>query len=407
MVSLGFLAAAATGAMWRSPGVFPVSSAAFWSSTGLVGATWLLVGVAALAALLPRPALLLAAWWAPAGVLLGLSIAGRVFFPATTPRLWAGGALLGILWALTAVRTFRARSPGGRALAVVGLLLGVPWGVTWATARRPGLPGTRPALATLPAPAVQEPVPGVTLHGAHVQLPCGAATLELHPLLTFLDSSRDGFWPGVAPTAFEGTPALEGPRRRASLHVSAVDAGVLLEAATELPVPVHSHLNRFTALWLDGVAQPGVRFAAMGPEVFSLEPFDYPRGRPARFAAWHTTGELRVAQARDAEKGPFTTLARGPLPSGGPLTLELFDGPRHLCTLSFLDFTAQADGSPSPTAGEGVPVNVVQFGVPARAGARPAVHLSLAETGIGAGRDTVTHAPGVYRNRVLVSPGGD
>ena len=51
---------------------------------------------------------------------------------------------------------------------------------------------------------------------------------------------------------------------------------------------------------------------------------------------------------------------------------------------------------------EGVPVNVVQFGRPASDESRVVVMVSLAATGIGEGLDTVVHAQGVYRNRVLV-----
>jgi hypothetical protein len=237
-----------------------------------------------------------------------------------------------------------------------------------------------------------------------VRVPCGAATLVIWPLLTFTYSSRDGFWPGVAPTGFEGTPGREGRGRRASLFLETLDSGVRLEAATELPLPVHSHLNHFTELVLEGVKAPTLRFPAAGPEAYEALPFDYPLGAPVRFATFLQGGELLVAQATSAEKGPFTTLARGPLARGAPLVVELLEGAARLCSVTFLDFTAQADVTTSPAAGEGIPVNVVQFGIPPGGAGLPVLHLSLGETGIGAGRDTVTHAAGVYANRLLVTP---
>ena len=51
-------------------------------------------------------------------------------------------------------------------------------------------------------------------------------------------------------------------------------------------------------------------------------------------------------------------------------------------------------------------MNVVQFGRPASDEAKVVVLLSLAATGIGEGLDTVMHAKGVYRNRVLIEPLG-
>jgi hypothetical protein len=53
-----------------------------------------------------------------------------------------------------------------------------------------------------------------------------------------------------------------------------------------------------------------------------------------------------------------------------------------------------------------VPVNVVQFGKPASDESKVVVMVSLAATGIGQGLDTVMHAKGVYRNRVLIENSG-
>jgi hypothetical protein len=189
---------------------------------------------------------------------------------------------------------------------------------------------------------------------------------------------------------------LEGPGRRAAL----VHTDTTLDAVTEVPREVRSHLNTFTTLLLRDAVKPRVRFDALAA-TFDVLPFDYLRGRPAQFA--YLTGRtLVVARGHDAEKGPFEELSRGPI--GEALSLTFFDGERALCTVRFDDFVRQADvGTLSPTAGEGVTANVVQFGLPAQDPNLAWVHLSLAETGIGAGLETVRHAPGVYVNHLEVT----
>jgi hypothetical protein len=62
--------------------------------------------------------------------------------------------------------------------------------------------------------------------------------------------------------------------------------------------------------------------------------------------------------------------------------------------LTFLDFATQADTtSESPTSGEGVPLNVIQYGL----GGRPR------RDSIGAGLETIRHTAGTSRNRVILS----
>ncbi|MEW5743662.1 MAG: hypothetical protein AB1938_32420 [Myxococcota bacterium] len=225
-----------------------------------------------------------------------------------------------------------------------------------------------------------------------VTTPCGPAHLEISATLTFQDSSRDGFWP-----LFSRPEPQHGRRALASRPF---DGGVEVEALTELPRAVYSHLNTFAEVRVRGLRTPALRFSATGDIVVPSTVFDYPKGRPAHFAFRTAAGDFVVARGADAEKGPFTTLARGRLSSEEALTVTVLEGEQPLCDLTFLDFAAQADTSLSPTAGEGISVNVVQFGRPAKQPDVTVLHLSLAETGIGSGLDAVGHAPGVYVNRL-------
>jgi hypothetical protein len=287
------------------------------------------------------------------------------------------------LWLLSSARLIFA-SP----VALIGLVAGALGGGLHLAARRPLPAATTPSALPLPA--------GDELQGSLV-LSCGHASLRVNPLLAMQATSADGFWPGLsARDSLEGEPALQGAERRAFLHHTTQS----VDALTVLPHEVTSHLNRFTDLRLVGAQHPRLQFEGTAPLDFL--PFDYPQGRVAYFA-YVTAHELVVAHGSNAEKGPFIRVASAPL-RDEVLRVTLFDGAEPLCTLAFLDFITQADRTnESPTAGEGLPPNVVQFGLPGRGEPVPMMHLSLAETGIGAGRDTIRHAPGTYRNRIRVS----
>jgi hypothetical protein len=347
----------------------------------------------------------LASGLSPGVALLAGGLAGRLVFPAADAVFFAGPFALGGLWLVTTLRAYRTL--GGRArwgaLALSGL--GAPLGVIQATARAPLPPDTRPLLTTL-AEAPMVPDGGLTDSDEPLRFPCGEAQLRLLPFVRFDDASVDGFWPLRRTPVVEKlveAPALSGPSRRATLVVTDVDAGVLVEAATLVPRDVAAHLSRFTEVALSGLSAPGLRFDATGDTAYPATVYDYPRGRPVHFAAF-TGDALRVWRATSAEKGPFIEVGRGPLGRGEPLGLTVLDGDEAQCHLTFLDFTAQASTQRSPTAGEGVPVNVVQFGRFASADAPVGLILSLAATGIGSGFETTQHAAGVYRNRIILSP---
>lgn len=406
VTSLTLCAVGASVTLWRRPSVFPLTHPLFWATTGTVGAAWLFVAVALWGALRRREAGAFVAGLAPGVLLLTGGLAGRFSFPATDGAFFGIPFVVGVAWVVTTWRAYRDVPSRRRlALGLVALVV-APLGLVQVRARVPAPAGTRPLLAELPAEATGAPVPGVTVSSDGVlQLACGHGALTLSPLLVFQDASDDGFWP-LARTATTAKaterPLLEGPLRRAALAVSTVDSGVLVDAATQVLKPTASHLSRFTDFTVTGLATPTAAFDATGATRLPLLPSDYPKGRPAHFGALTASGDFVVWRATDAEKGPFTELARGPLGRASPLAFTLYDGDAPQCRLTWLDFAAQADVTLSPTAGEGVPVNVVQFGRPAQDEAKVLVIASLAATGIGSGLDTVLYAPGVYRNRVLV-----
>ncbi|CAN5922469.1 hypothetical protein BH11GEM2_BH11GEM2_33330 [soil metagenome] len=106
------------------------------------------------------------------------------------------------------------------------------------------------------------------------------------------------------------------------------------------------------------------------------------------------------------EQGPLTELARGPLGTGAALGLTLFDEQQPIARLDLADFAAQASTQPSPTAGWGVPENAIEFSLSRdRSDAPAAIFITLVETSVGRGWDSVGHAPGLYRNRIDIRRG--
>ncbi|MDP3500845.1 MAG: hypothetical protein Q8S33_10950 [Myxococcales bacterium] len=410
VTSLTLCALGATSTLWRRVTVFPLEHPMWWATTGTVFAAWLVVALAVIGAMAKRPALTFTVALAPGVMLMSGGLAGRFWFELTDGTFFGAPFAVGVLWLLTTFRSYRELATRLRWTLVGVSLLFAPLGVVQLRARVPAPVGTTPALTELPPRGGPFVLPdGVTLsETASLQAPCGHGTVTLAPLLTFQDASDDGFWPmGHTPTTERATerPALDGPLRRASLQLEPLDGGaLLLDTATLVPKQTASHLNRYTDVTIVGLVAPRLSFGPTGSTSFAVEPFDYPRGRPAQFGVLLSSGDFAILRATNAEKGPFRELARGPLARGAPLSVTLFDGDAPQCRVTWLDYSAQADVTLSPAAGEGVPVNVVQFGRPASDESKVVIMLSLAATGIGEGLDTVLHAKGVYRNRVLLEP---
>src|SRR5262249_15178296 len=133
----------------------------------------------------------------------------------------------------------------------------------------------------------------------------------------------------------------------------------------------------------------------------------YPFGRPARFAFVEADRTFRVVEASSGEKGPFRTLARGPLEPGQALAITLYDDGQAVGRIALEDYAAQADTTISPTAGWGVPVNAIEFSLSDDPNTSPAsIFVTLAGTSVGRGWDCVAHNPGTYRNRLRLEPIG-
>ena len=130
-------------------------------------------------------------------------------------------------------------------------------------------------------------------------------------------------------------------------------AAIVLDAATRLDRPIDSHLNSFCDVEVRGHRRLFLEFSPCPGHRIEVRPFDYPFGRPARFAFVEADRTFRVVEASNSEKGPFHTLARGRLEPEQALTITFHDEERAVARLSLDDYAAQADTTLSPTAGWG------------------------------------------------------
>lgn len=319
-----------------------------------------------------------------AAMWLGAGVANRAIFPLTGPWSITAFALVAAVALMALARpnlVDRRARLASCAAGVVGAVLGFA-GV--AMLRAPD-PDTRP----LDVDAARVPHDGTALRGR-----CGALLVSLSPFLSFAGTSRDRYW-----SLFDATRPSDPVW---SLEpAESMDEPLSITAYTTLDRPIFAHLSSFTTIDLEGGAALALSFQGVEGDAIPIQPADYPSGRPLRFAYLDERGVLHVAEASDGEKGPYRELARTDLGRGGVLSIDVFDAGAHACSFAFEDWAPQASTQPSPTAGWGVPVNVVSFQSGGDLGAAT-ITLSLAATGIGRGFDTVGHAPGVYRNRVRV-----
>jgi hypothetical protein len=250
-----------------------------------------------------------------------------------------------------------------------------------------------------------------------VRITCENLTIDVQPLLTFESRSPDRCWTVFAPlrdrigpqrklTAVEHlSESVRAAYRDDGLHVLEIHAlasgATEIEAWTELPQPVFSHLNSCCTLTIRGHRRLAISFSPCPDAVTEVFPSDYPVGRPIRLAYLDTAGTLHVAEASSGEKGPFRDLATGALARDDALQITFWDTGRRVCQVTLADWAQQCGTSLSPTAGWGLPVNAIEFSRLGEAeGAAVGIWITLAGTSIGRGWDSVGHAAGRYRNRM-------
>ncbi|HET9952855.1 MAG TPA: hypothetical protein VFQ61_00045 [Polyangiaceae bacterium] len=387
------------------------------------------LGIGSLLLFEPRTA----ARWLPAipAFWCSLALGLILIFPETGWTAARTLVLSGLFFAILA--GFACR--GERALALLpALLAGAAFGLLTALCEKPAPastragPGRQPRLATEPREPILadwELAPDLVVEGpaARVTWRGRRTAVSISPVLTFDRISPDGFWSIFAPFTGPASPAaatvakdelrlwtadgvpMLAVRRDFTLP-NAPTQVVQLESSTWLDRAVYSHLNSFTTVMVSGHRRLGLRFSPCANSLIAVTHADYPSGAPARFAYADAGHRFHIAQATDAEKGPFTTLAEGSLPRDATLAVDLVDMEEPegaFARLEFLDFESQLSTALSPTAGYGVPENAIQFGLESPNLESPA-HLifTLAASGIGRGWDSVAHAGGTYRNRIIL-----
>jgi len=369
---------------------------------------------------------------------------------SAVPALWTGALLTACVFYPQSARQF---APAG--LAVWGAFAAAWWflsptverfarshvpvccvaallGASYAGGVRGDAPSTRPRNDVLPdfthIPGGDAKIDSLQRgHRVHLNPGAGMVTfeadpvsIEVEPLLTFASRSPDRCWTLLAtPKDREGPPRQFIGRRSIDdvallrylddgthvLRVRSRNAGndCELEAFSSYPRDVYSHLNTCCAIRIRGHHDLRIVFGPCPDEWIDVQQFDYPFGRPARFAYLGADGMFVIVEASSGEKGPFRTIAEGPLSRDEALTITVLDERRRLAVLTFDDWASQASTELSPTAGWGVPQNAIEF---QRLGvgndATVALWMTLAGTSVGRGFDSVGHKAGTYRNRIRI-----
>ena len=298
--------------------------------------------------------------WLPAaaGVVIASALVRFVFFQSSglfvslVTAAIAGGWLAAVATSSvlfpTSFDVERAIGPGAIAIAIATLawatklrtapslavaVIGAAFGVVEVLAQRAPLPSTRPAGGAV-AEVKGEPTKDDAATG-QVSFPCGKEHVRVRPLLTFESRLPDATWTVLAP------PDAFGPRRKfeaflkekngfrafytddgtTSLVATKDAKGLEIEAVSKLPRAVYSHLNAFTTIYVP--FETSLSFSATASDKLVIEPADFPGGGPLSFAYLGPDMAFHVVRASDAEKGPFTELAKGRLGRDEPLAIEI------------------------------------------------------------------------------------
>lgn len=412
------------------PGGFPTEHPRFWLNR-VLPVVLVLVSVVAFWAVLRQrwtvATLLLASF--PVSWTAG-AVAAWGIFPHSLGRASILGLILAVVSAASLRRMPFRPSVGNSSLlgliVVVSSLLSVF--AVWA------LRGADPATRPLNVPTVtrgEETTHGqgdpprrqlnanvtVDLSGQTVAITARGLSVEIAPVLTFHSVSPDRCWtifsrrsdrrplPWHVTYFAEGEPMAFRYPSEALLQVMprGANGSAEIESMTRLEGNIYSHLNTFCRVTIRGCPQPCfLTFSPCPSQRVQVTVGDYPFGRPRRSAYLDAADTFHVVEAWSAEKGPFRDLASGPLLRHEPLAIELRDNDHELLRLTWDDFAAQADVSPSPTAGWGLSCNSVVFTLDPGTLSTMVIFVSLSSTSMGRGFDTVGHAAGTYRNRMRV-----
>ncbi len=406
-----------------APRAFPTDHLKFWANEVLPVALFIPCVVGTWAALVGRRHLLLICAAGVGPLWLAAALAGRLLFPVSLSLLFllplALGALATLAWLAAHAGEARFTWPWTIAFCLAAAS-GAALGILFAFAQRAPLPQTRPLSAPMPSiPLTPQPPASVAVRGARLDvwraslsLPCGGRQLEIEPLLRFYGRSSDRFWvrgprqrPDLVPVAArrlgEAWQVKYSGTIERFLSVAPQSRGFLVEGWARLETPLYSHLNAFATLRLRGASHPSLLFSAAPERPIDVLFAEYPIGAPQRQAWLEPTGTFRVTQASAAEKGPFRTLAEGPLARDAPLAITLLDAQTPLCRVILEDWPRQLSVDLSPTGGWGAPVNAVEFSL---VSGDVMISFTLAGTSVGRGIDSTGHAAGVYRNRLRVEP---
>lgn len=415
------------------PGGFPVSHVRFWSNTIWPLAT-LAISVFGLAACLrQRESWSNACLIVLAVAALSATATSALIFPDINRRVLLAGSAVGLAELALAFLT-RPQRPSFIAMAIVTLSAGafgcfMPWSLRAepASTKPKNIPCPWEDLAGL-LPSLQESPASVQVSERATLFPSTGIVsvslerlkIDVEPLLTFVSTSESGGWTilsrqsaernswgrrltkmfTIADEGEEPTPCFRGARDR----LRVVDRGSIeITAFSNLDRPIYSHLNTFCVLTISGHQNLQLEFSPCGSSRFEPLPADYPVGRPARFAYCDANRQFRVVEGTSGEKGPFTVLGEGRFEPDAPLTIGLIENGKSIARVRFNDWSMQISTALSPTGGWGVAANAIEF---QRLGEGPRdavmIWVTLAATSVGRGWDTVGHAPGIYRNQLVI-----
>jgi hypothetical protein len=417
---------------WLSPKGFPIDYSRFWLNSVIPVVTVIVVTMAFAAIVKRRYRLVAVAAICLASAWTASAVTGRILFPESLSRVWTWGIVIAAVGVAGFILLNHRIDP-------VRIHFWLPWvaaatlfGVLVVYLQLPPPASTWPvneSQRAVPNATPITPLSSVSLVGGHCFIPNsaeltfkqGEMVICCRPLLTFDRISPDGFWSILSPIRRSNARAAISYESQAGLHTFAYNDGSIirfqqrpsdgaLELAAHVPVAVdtYSHLNSFCTFDISGHKELSLVFSPCPNDAIEVLPADYPTGRPARFAYLDHQDTFFVVEAASSEKGPFRTLASGPMRRGDQLGITLCDREIAVAFIVLRDWACQASTALSPTAGWGVPMNAIEFQSLGDSVTSPAsIWITLAATSVGRGWESVGHRAGVYRNRLEIETAND